>query len=122
MPVWLFGVAMLLAIVTLVRALLLQYLVPPDSVWSLTRIGLGFAVFALTARYVKSLARQPLSVFFTFRLVLPIGFVALARLETGGSAAGVLAAAASAFAGCFAGAAIGEKIAGGETKTVPKEE
>jgi hypothetical protein len=113
-PPWLFGVACMLAAVTLVRALLLQYLVPPESVWNLARIGLGFAVFALTARYVEALARQRgTALSGIVPLVVPIALVAAARLEIGSSQAAVLAAAASALAGGIAGSAIAEIIASG---------
>jgi hypothetical protein len=97
-----------------VRAVLLQYSVPPESFWNLTRIGLGYAVFALTARYVKTLARQQgtmLSAIIT--LVIPISLVAAARLSVGNSRAVVVATAASALAGGIAGSAIGSIIASG---------
>ena len=103
----------MLAVVTLVRALLLEYLVAPESLWSLVRIGLGFAVFALTAGYVKSLTRKrgsPLSGIAP--LMGAIALVAAARLETGGSYAAVLAAAAGALAGGIAGYVIADIIAG----------
>lgn len=114
---WLFGIACLLAVVTLVRALLLLYLLPPDSFWNVARIGLGFAVFALTARFATALGKQHVSVrSATFALAVPVAIVAMFRLDIGAPYAAVLAGAACALAGGIAGAVIGEMIASGRPR------
>ena len=78
------------------------------------RIGLGFAVFAVTAGYVNTLARRRRTALSGIvPLAVAILLVAAARLQSGSSEAAVLAAAASALAGGIAGWAIAQIIASG---------
>ena len=106
-----FGIATAVAVIGLVRSLLLQFVVPPDSLWNLARIGLGFLVYALTARLAIALAGRRLSVVAgAVALLLPIAIVGIARLELGFPPTMVLAGIVTAVAGGAAGAAIGEMV------------
>jgi hypothetical protein len=112
--------ACLLAAVSLVRALLLQYVVPLDSMWSLLRIGLAFAAFAIIMIFAMSLANSHVSARdTTLALLIPVGLVAIARLEIGASYPVVFASASSAILGGIFGALIGE-IAIGQRTVEPK--
>ncbi len=113
-------VSWLLAAVTLARALLLQYVVTPDTFWSLLKIALAFAAFALVARFVSGLGKHRVPALNRIlALAVPIVLVASARWELGTPPREVLAAALSAAIGGIAGAVLGEmlnahEVTGGE--------
>jgi hypothetical protein len=110
-PRWFLFVAWLLAAVTLARALLLQYVVTPDTFWSLLKIALAFAAFALVARFVSGLGEHRVPALKrTLALAVPIAVVAAARSELGTPEREVLATALSAFVGGIAGAVLGEML------------